>query len=165
MGRFERAKAFPLRVLNAACREFSCMFNAPPEIDTRMHEICIAESIIDIAEAKAREQNSSSIQAIKIRLGEFTTIAREALEFAFEVARQGTLADRAKLEIEIVPMVVRCLLCGPVTDPVREICLICPQCGLPLTIVSGEELQVEYIEVQSQAERKSWNASLSKQMY
>ena len=119
----------------------------------KMHEISIAKSIIEIAEAKAREENSRCIQTIKIRLGEFTTVVREALEFAFEVARRKTLAENARLEIESVPMVVRCVACGPVTDPVREVCLICPQCGLPLEVVSGEELQVEYIEVESEAER------------
>jgi hydrogenase nickel incorporation protein HypA/HybF len=118
-----------------------------------MHEISIAQSIIEIAEAKAREQNSCCIQTIKLRLGEFTTVVREALEFAFEIARQDTLAENARLEIERVPMVVQCVACGPVTDPVRELCLICPQCGLPLQIISGEELQVQYIEVESVAER------------
>ena len=118
-----------------------------------MHEISIAESIIEIAEAKAREQNSECIQTIKIRLGEFTTVVREALEFAFEVARRETLAENARLEIESVPIVVRCVACGSVKDPVRTVCLICPQCGLPLEVVSGEELQVEYIEVESAAER------------
>jgi hydrogenase nickel incorporation protein HypA/HybF len=123
-----------------------------------LHEISIAQSVVEIAEAKAREHNSRSIQVIKIRLGEFTTIVREALEFAFEVARQGTLAENAWLEIEVIPMVVHCVTCGPVTDPVRGVCLICPQCGLPLKIVAGEELQVEYIEVESQPEEMPWIA-------
>ena len=118
-----------------------------------MHELSIAQSIIEIAEVKAREENSRRIQVIKIRLGEFTTVVREALEFAFEVARRETLAENARLEIESVPMIVRCVTCGSVTDPVREVCLICPQCGLPLEVVSGEELQVEYIELESEAER------------
>jgi hydrogenase nickel incorporation protein HypA/HybF len=116
-----------------------------------MHEISIARSIIEIAEAKAREANSRSIQSIKIRLGESARIAREALEFAFDVARRETLAENARLEIESVPMVVRCVTCGPVRDPVRDVCLICPQCGLPLEVVSGEEIQVEFIEVESEA--------------
>lgn len=118
-----------------------------------MHEISVAQGIIEIAEAKAREANSQCIQTIKIRLGEFTTIVREALEFAFEVARRETLAENARLEIETVPMVVRCVTCGPVTDPVRSVCLICPQCGLPLEIIAGEELQVEYIEIEPKVER------------
>jgi len=118
-----------------------------------MHEISIAKSIIEIAEAKAREENSRCIQTIKIRLGEFTTVVREALEFAFEVARRETLAENARLEIENMPMVLRCVHCGRVNAPVRAVCLICPLCGLPLEIVSGEELQVEYIEIEREAER------------
>lgn len=121
-----------------------------------MHEISVAQSIINIAEANARRQNSNWIQTVKIRLGEFTTIVPDALEFAFEVARRGTLAQEATLEIEFVPMVTRCVLCGAVNDPVRQICLLCPQCGLPLEIVSGEELQLEYIEVKSESERNEW---------
>jgi len=123
-----------------------------------MHELSVAQSIIKIAEANARKPNCTCIQTIKIRLGEFTTIVPEALEFAFEVARRGTLADDATLEIEFVPMVTRCALCGSIRDPVRQVCLLCPKCGLPLEIISGEELQVEYIEVKSESERKEWIA-------
>ena len=71
-----------------------------------MHEISIIESILEVAEEKASEADSPSITVIKLRLGEFTAIAREALEFAFEVARLGTLAEHARLEIEVVPMVL-----------------------------------------------------------
>ena len=112
-----------------------------------MHELSIAQDIIDIAEATARRQDGASIQTIKLRLGQFTTIVPEALEFAFEVARRGTLAETAKLEIETVPMITRCVSCGVVTNPVRQICLRCPTCGLPIEIISGEELELEYIEV------------------
>jgi hydrogenase nickel incorporation protein HypA/HybF len=112
-----------------------------------MHELSIAANIIEIAEAQARAQCSKSIRKIKLRLGEFTTIVREALEFSFEVARQGTLAEQAALEIETVPLAARCPRCGPVPQLAHEICLVCPACGWPLEIVSGEDLQVEYIEV------------------
>src|ERR1700679_2514928 len=97
-----------------------------------MHEISIAESIVQIAEAKAREQNARSIQVIKLHLGTFTTIVPDALQFAFEMARQGTLSRTARLEIEIVPMVVRCVVCEASTQPARGVCLICEQCGFPL---------------------------------
>jgi hydrogenase nickel incorporation protein HypA/HybF len=83
---------------------------------------------------------------------------REALEFAFEVARRGTLAENASLEIEAVPMAVECLVCGAVTESVQAVCLICPQCGLPLQIVSGEELQLEYIEIEFDSEGLQWIA-------
>jgi len=120
-----------------------------------MHEISIAESIIQIAEAKAREQNAQSIQVIKLRLG--TTIVPDALQFAFEIARHGTLSRDARLDIEIVPMIVRCVVCEASTQPVGGICLICEQCGFPLEILSGEELRIEYIEVDSAKEQSSWS--------
>jgi hydrogenase nickel incorporation protein HypA/HybF len=126
-----------------------------------MHEIGIAESILQIAELAARHQNASSIQLIKLRLGTFTTIVPEALQFAFEIARQGTLAAHACLEIEIVPMVTRCVVCDTTTEPIRGVCLICAQCGFPLEILSGEELQIEYIEVDSSKEASPWKQSLS----
>jgi hydrogenase nickel incorporation protein HypA/HybF len=122
-----------------------------------MHEISIAESIIQIAEAKAREQNAQSIQVIKLRLGTFTTIVPDALQFAFEIARHGTLSRDARLDIEIVPMIVRCVVCEASTQPVGGICLTCEQCGFPLEILSGEELRIEYIEVDSAKEQSSWS--------
>lgn len=121
-----------------------------------MHEISIAMSIIEIAESNARKQGASSIQLVKLRLGEFTTIVPEALEFAFEIARQHTMAAHATLAIEIVPMMVQCLSCGIVPNPVRDIILSCPKCGLPLEIIDGEEMQLEYIEVEM--ENIAWSA-------
>jgi hydrogenase nickel incorporation protein HypA/HybF len=112
-----------------------------------MHEVSVAQSIIDIAEANAHNQNASAIQKVKVRLGEFTTIVPEALEFAFEVARRGTMAEHAVLEIEFVRLVTRCALCGEVREPMQQISLHCSHCGLPLEIVAGEELQLDYIEI------------------
>jgi hypothetical protein len=39
-----------------------------------VHEISIIESILEVAEQKARDANSPSITVIKLRLGEFTSI-------------------------------------------------------------------------------------------
>jgi hydrogenase nickel incorporation protein HypA/HybF len=113
-----------------------------------MHEISIIESILEVAEEKAREANSPSITVIKLQLGEFTAIASEALEFAFEVARLGTLAEHARLEVEVVPMTLHCVVCNAEPQPARPMSLICCQCGFPLQIISGKELQIEFIEIE-----------------
>ena len=122
-----------------------------------MHEISIAVSIVEIAEAKAREANSRSIEVIALRLGEFTTIVPEALNFAFEVARRGTLAEHARLQIEIVPMVVQCVVCDSKAPAFTRGCLICDRCGFPLKIVAGEELQIDYLEIETEQEKLEWN--------
>ncbi len=122
-----------------------------------MHEVSIAQSIVEIAEASARGRNALSIQLIKIRLGDFTNIVPEALEFAFAVVRQGSLAEHARLDIEMVRMTLNCVVCEMATKPARGLCLICAQCGFPLKIVAGEELQIEYIDVTTEEESFEWN--------
>jgi len=113
-----------------------------------MHELSIIENVLEVAETKAREANSHSIEAIKLRLGQFTAIARVALEFAFEVARRGTLAENARLDIEVVPMILYCVVCDDRAQSLQPKSLICMQCGFPLKIVSGQELEIEYIEIE-----------------
>jgi hydrogenase nickel incorporation protein HypA/HybF len=117
-----------------------------------MHEISIAQNIIEIAQASARAQNAVSIQLIKIRLGDFTNIVREALEFAFEIAREGTMAEHAELDCEIVHMEFQCVVCKAATEPSPGCSFICIHCGFPLKLVAGEELQIDYVDVVTEGE-------------
>jgi hydrogenase nickel incorporation protein HypA/HybF len=109
-----------------------------------MHETGIAASIIEIAEGAAR---GAPILKVHLQLGAFTGVVREALEFAFEALKEGTLAARAELEIEIIPLVAACPGCGWTGAPEEDYCLICPRCAMPAAILSGRELQVDYVDL------------------
>jgi len=74
-------------------------------------------------------------------------VVHEALEFAFEIAKRGTLAERAALEIEGVPLKMRCPQCGLAGRPIDDFCLLCAACGSPVEIISGREMQLEYLEL------------------
>lgn len=111
-----------------------------------MHELALAENILKISEVEARKHQAASITKIKLRVGEFTGVVREALEFSFQVLKQGTLAENAELEIECIPLETRCPQCGrTATSPLQDVCLICPTCGNAVEILSGRDLQVEYV--------------------
>jgi hydrogenase nickel incorporation protein HypA/HybF len=112
-----------------------------------MHEMALAGSIIDIGEAEARKRNAAAILRIKLRLGEFTGVVREALEFGFDVMKEGTLAESAAFEIESVPLRARCPECGRTAAPTADFCLLCSSCESPVEIVSGREMYVEYIDL------------------
>src|SRR5271165_797611 len=109
-----------------------------------MHEAGIAASIIEIAENVARGR---AILKIHLQLGAFTGIVREALEFAFEALKDDTPAARAVLEIEAIPLIGACPSCGWSGPPEEDYCLICPRCNTPVKIVSGREMQVEYVDL------------------
>ena len=114
-----------------------------------MHELALAQSILEICEEEARKQQAGAIQKIKLRLGDFSGVVREALEFSFDALKAETLAAGAGLEIERVPLEVRCPRCGQVSSPpASDLCFVCTDCGSPVEITSGRELQVEYIEVE-----------------
>jgi|ERR1035441_2074154 hydrogenase nickel incorporation protein HypA/HybF len=109
-----------------------------------MHEAGIAQSIIEIAENVAQDR---AILKIHVRLGAFTGVVREALEFAFEALKADTPASHALLEIERIPLIGGCPACGWTGPPEEDYCLICPRCSTPATIVSGREMQVEWVEL------------------
>ena len=112
-----------------------------------MHEVSIVRSVIDIAESEARKLGASNIRKIKLKVGEFRGVVKEALEFSFAALKKDTLASEAELEVETVRLSVECGDCGPVDCPLNDFNLLCPRCGALLTIVTGREMQVEYIDL------------------
>jgi hydrogenase nickel incorporation protein HypA/HybF len=112
-----------------------------------MHEAAIIQSVIDIAESEARKHGSLNIRKIKLKIGEFRGVVKEALEFSFAALRRETLAADAELEVETIRLRVECGGCGPIDCRLNDFNLLCPRCGDLLTIVSGREMQVEYIDL------------------
>jgi hydrogenase nickel incorporation protein HypA/HybF len=110
-----------------------------------MHELAITMNILELAEREARKHKAQRINKIKLKIGEFTGVVREALEFAFEVARQGTMAEQATLDIEIVPLRKKCPVCGKESGGGYD--FFCADCQTAVEIVSGREMQVEYVDL------------------
>ena len=126
-----------------------------------MHEAGIAAGVLEIAERVARERGpKAEVRTVCVRVGAFTGVAVEALEFAFESLRGQTLCTNATLEIERVPLLGICPDCGWTGPPVEDYCLICPQCANPVQILSGRELDVAYVDVEGSEEGvESYGAS------
>ena len=115
-----------------------------------MHEAAIVRRIIAIAEAEAGQVAAARIGLIKLRVGEFRGVAREALEFAFGVLKGGTMAAGARLEVETIPLRIACPGCGEFRVKMEDLRLSCPGCGGPAIIISGRELEVEYLEFEEE---------------
>ncbi len=116
-----------------------------------MHELSIAESLIDVATEAINENGGVRAARIKIRLGLLSGIAPEALRFLFDLAAMETPCDGAALEIETVPVTVMCSHCNAaqvLTDIYR---FSCPSCGAPTPqLLSGRELELTSVEISYQ---------------
>jgi hydrogenase nickel incorporation protein HypA/HybF len=110
-----------------------------------MHELSIAEAVVDIA---CRHAAGRRIASVEVRVGHLRQVVPDALRFAFELVAAGTAADGAELRIVQVPVAGRCRACG--TDAELEAFpLLCPRCGsAELDLRRGEELLVDSLEVE-----------------
>ncbi len=110
-----------------------------------MHELSIAQNIIDIATNSAYSHNIKKIVSVEVEVGLASGVVIEALEFAWESARLGTILEEASLVIKPVAIIARCRTCHTEYKP-NEIYDECPGCGdVNAEILSGKELRVNAI--------------------
>ena len=76
-----------------------------------MHELSIAQNLIEMAETAARDAGAAKVTELHLRLGRMSGVVKESLLFCFDVATEGTLLEGATLEIEDIPIVVYCPTC------------------------------------------------------
>jgi hydrogenase nickel incorporation protein HypA/HybF len=112
-----------------------------------VHELSIACELIRLAEEAAVAEGASRILEIGVRIGERSGVVRDALEFAFESATLGTLAEGASLAVEDVPARLDCPVCGRPTAPAAPLTMRCSVCEeLCLQLSSGREMDLVRVE-------------------
>ena len=112
-----------------------------------MHELSIAESLVAEACRVAAGHHAPRIEIINVRVGPLSGVEPPLLERAFTVARAGTAAAEARLEVEVGPLEVYCPQCGETTDAAVNR-IVCQACGnWRVEIVTGEELVLARLEL------------------
>jgi hydrogenase nickel incorporation protein HypA/HybF len=115
-----------------------------------MHEMSVAENILEIIQRHAPVQDKTRVKVIRLRIGELAGVVPESLRFCFEVMSKGTVAEGAELMIERVPLVGRCHECD-FDFHVEGYVFVCPRCHSPqIEVISGHELEVMEMEVEDE---------------
>ena len=113
-----------------------------------MHELSLMQGIIETAMMEAKKADAKKVTKLGLKIGERSGVVADALLFAFEALSKDTLMESAILEIESIPLMGECTNCGHQFKAPGGF-LICDQCqgfGKP---IAGQELNLEYIEVES----------------
>jgi len=112
-----------------------------------MHELSIAQNILDIVRDYRPSDRPSQIRTVHLQLGDQSGVVPDSLAFCFKAITEGTPFEGAELAIERIPFSVRCRECGAVTSNEAGLfrCAVCE--GTYVEIVSGTELQVAALEV------------------
>lgn len=113
-----------------------------------MHELSVALSLVDVACEELSRLGSVRVNAVHLRLGPLSGVARDALLFSFDAAAAGTTLEGARLEIEDVAVTVWCRVCAAERSLASVAYRRCPVCNtVAPEILRGEELEIIGLEV------------------
>lgn len=113
-----------------------------------MHEASIVHGILEIAIKECEGSGYSTIESVKVSVGKAAGVLPEALLFAFDAMKIGTIAETASLIIEEIPVTGRCHSCDREFSVEEKYVLCCPLCeGASFTLMSGRELNITEMEV------------------
>jgi hydrogenase nickel incorporation protein HypA/HybF len=112
-----------------------------------MHEMSLAEGVLQIVEDAAGEQGFARVRTVVIEIGQLSSVEPEAMRFCFDAVTRGSLAEGAVLEVIEVPGSGLCLSCDR-TVPLAALYDPCPLCGgFPVQPTGGTEMRVKELEV------------------
>ncbi len=113
-----------------------------------MHELSIAEGIIDIIHQHVTQERLHDVRSVRVKVGTFSGVVPDSLEFSYQAITSGTTLERSFLMFDRIPFVIQCMECQQESVSEDGITL-CPVCNSVNTkIISGKELQVKDIELE-----------------
>ncbi len=109
-----------------------------------MHELSIAEELLDIIFKNAGKAGISKVSVVNLKIGEYAGIYPDSLEFAFEVLSQEKMTQGARVNIERIAPRFICQKCQSIVSRDKE---KCEHCGSEeITMQGGDELEIVSFE-------------------
>jgi hydrogenase nickel incorporation protein HypA/HybF len=111
-----------------------------------MHEIRIAEELSAIVLEVAHKERLKKVTTVNVCFGQMVQVVPQIFESAFREMVRGTKAHDSKLDIEIIPVRMRCRGCG-LDFKLIDNRFSCCNCGSDdLEWINGKELFIKSIE-------------------
>ncbi len=110
-----------------------------------MHEFTIISNIFTILNEIAEENSLLRINRVNLKIGKLRQISPEAFKQLFELVAKETKAENAILNMEIIPVKMKCKNCGNIflVDNVFR----CAKCDdFRLETIEGDEIIIESVE-------------------
>ena len=113
-----------------------------------MHELSLAERLIDMIEEAGARQGFRRVRHIYLEVGTLAGVEVESLRLGLSAAGCGSVADGASIHITTPAGQARCLDCEAVVE-ISACYEPCPLCGRHrLDICGGDRVILNYLEVE-----------------
>jgi hydrogenase nickel incorporation protein HypA/HybF len=110
---------------------------------TDMHEMAITQSVVD---AVCEHAAGRRVRSVKLEVGALCAVVPDSMQFCFELATAGTVADGARLDVNVQPGAARCRTCGQ-SFVLPDLILLCPCGSADVDVVAGRDLKILSMEV------------------
>jgi hydrogenase nickel incorporation protein HypA/HybF len=77
-----------------------------------MHELGIAQNILEIVQQYVPKEQTAAVRSIRIRVGPLSGIVPDSLEFCFQAIVHETDMQQARLAIDQLPAILKCKKCS-----------------------------------------------------
>lgn len=113
-----------------------------------MHELSVCQGLMRQVDRIAAQNGAAAVEKIVLKVGALSGVEPDLLKHAFTIAREGTVAANAELEIESGPIRVHCRQCDAGGEAAANR-LVCPVCGdWRVDVTEGEELMLLSLEIE-----------------
>ncbi len=110
-----------------------------------MHELGVIAEVVKTVEDIVREQGLTEVEALVLQIGELSSIIPRYVEDCYPAVVDGTLLEKTRLEIEILPANGRCRCCGKVFH-IKSAGGLCPDCHIEdWELLGGREFLIKEI--------------------
>jgi len=111
-----------------------------------MHELALCQELICQLEALANQHRAERVDLAVVLVGPLSGAEPSLLQSAFIIARSGTVAGTARLEIETAAIRVLCKSCGSRSEATPTN-LTCRDCGgWKVVVEEGHEMILKTVE-------------------
>lgn len=118
-----------------------------------MHELSIATHIVDILITDLADK-PGRVLAVRLDVGALSGVVPDALQFAWDVACEGSRLAGSELQIREIPGIVRCETCRAERTLPSVYRLRCPVCEeWTPNVVGGREMQIRAVEMEGMRNR------------
>ena len=112
-----------------------------------MHELAIAQNILDIVRQSVPEDQAEAVRWVRVRVGQLSGVVPDSLDFCFRAIASETNLRHAGLAIDQVATVSMCKDCLH-RFSIDDFVFSCPAChSANLELISGKELEILEIEL------------------
>src|ERR1700752_2208325 len=103
-----------------------------------MHEMAITQSVVDAVCSHAAGRR---VHSVRLEVGVLCAVVPDSMQFCFELATEGTVADGPPLDLKVPPGPARCRSCKE-TFELHDLILLCPCGSADLEVLAGRDLRI-----------------------